>query len=122
MYALGKIIQKGFTVMLKLWIWFIALMFLAIIAFVFINNDHEYKCYLPNRGYFKVKWLKDKNKFKVFKWQPKGNQKETPKNVIILQSDQTDEDDKDEGKHMRWKTKGKIKETPKNLITIDNTK
>jgi hypothetical protein len=66
---------------------FISILLLAITIFWFMNSHFEFECPLPKGGYYHVKWIKDKNKFDVFYWQPKKNIKPLPADSFVIQGE-----------------------------------
>jgi hypothetical protein len=73
---------------------FIGLLVLAIVIFWFLHSDFEFECPLPKGGYYKVKWLKEYKKFKVFHWQPKEHAKPLPKDSIVIQGEKEEPKEK----------------------------
>lgn len=66
---------------------FIGSLLLGILIFGFMHSNFEFECPLPKGGYYRVKWIKDENKFDVFYWQPKKAVKPLPKNSIVIQGE-----------------------------------
>ncbi|MBU1086621.1 MAG: hypothetical protein KKD05_03785 [Candidatus Omnitrophica bacterium] len=64
---------------------FAGILILAMMIFGFMNSRFEFECPLPKGGYYKIKWIKESNRFDVFYWQPKKQVKPLPKNNIYIE-------------------------------------
>lgn len=73
---------------------FVIILFVAIGIFWFFHSSFEFECPLPNGGYYKVQWVKEKTKFNVFHWQPKKNAKPLPKNSFVITGEPEVEEEK----------------------------
>lgn len=63
------------------------LLIAAITLFMLIYEGHEYECYLPNGGHFKIRWEEKLKKFDMLYWQPRGKAKTPPKNTLHLEGE-----------------------------------
>ncbi|MFH2138867.1 MAG: hypothetical protein ABII88_10190 [Candidatus Omnitrophota bacterium] len=105
----------------KLWLSFILLLLISALLFAFINSGHQYKCYLPSRGYFFIHWDEKKGKIELLNWQPKGNIKQAPKNMHAIHNENKESEEKPE-KVFKWTTSAETSPEPQNMIIIHNEK